>query len=117
MSGEVGNPRWQKGQSGNPSGRPKENEDVRLAKELARAKCPDAIRKLVELMDSADDKVKLAACNSVLDRGIGKAMQQVEHTGQIGFFDMLATALLSQQGENVSGIEAGAPEGSSGSIQ
>lgn len=68
---------WVKGQSGNPSGRKKEDEHVQQAKELARAKCPDAVMKLIALMDSADEKVSLAACNSVLDRGIGKPLQAI----------------------------------------
>lgn len=68
---------WVKGQSGNPSGKPKEDAAVREAKELARAKSPDAVLKLIALMDSADEKVSLAACNSVLDRGLGKPVQAI----------------------------------------
>ena len=118
MAGVDGNPRWVKGVSGNPSGRPKEDALVREAKDLARAKCPAAIERLVQLMDSADEKVSLAACNSVLDRGIGKPLQAVEHTAQGGFFDMLAMALITQQaGVDGSGTEAGAPEGGGSSVQ
>lgn len=77
MSGVDGNPRWQKGVSGNPSGRPKDTPEVREAKDLARAKCPDAVRRLVELMGSKDEKVSLAACQSILDRGMGRPVQAI----------------------------------------
>jgi hypothetical protein len=60
------------GKSGNPGGRPKENAEV---KALARSHCKVAVEKLAALMDSADEKTSLAACNSILDRGLGKPAQ------------------------------------------
>lgn len=60
---------FEPGKSGNPGGRPKENAEV---KALARAHCKVAVEKLAALMDSADEKTSLAACNSILDRGLGK---------------------------------------------
>ncbi len=61
------------GQSGNPSGRPKESPSVeaRAAKHI-----PAAIRAIVDLMqNSKDDRIRLAAAKEILDRGIGKSKQ------------------------------------------
>jgi hypothetical protein len=63
------------GQSGNPSGRPKEAAEV---KALARSHSKTAVEKLVELMlSSADERTVIAACNSILDRGLGKPAQAI----------------------------------------
>jgi hypothetical protein len=84
MSGDVSTPGcWKPGVSGNPSGRPKEGPEVREAKELARAKSVEAIRRLVQLMESRDEKVSLAACNSILDRGLGRPSQAMELSGEL----------------------------------
>jgi hypothetical protein len=71
---------FQKGQSGNPGGRPKECAEV---KELAREYGPEAIAKLVELMRGEDARVAKAAVDSLLDRGFGKPSQSVEMTAEI----------------------------------
>lgn len=65
---------FEPGKSGNPGGRPKENAEV---KALARSHCRAAVEGLVALMASEDEKTRLAACNSVLDRGLGKPAQVV----------------------------------------
>lgn len=61
---------WKPGQSGNPGGRPKIPDEV---KEALKAATPRAVARLVELMESADERVAIQACNSILDRSIGKA--------------------------------------------
>ena len=58
-----------KGQSGNPGGRPKENAEV---KRLAREQGVAAIAKLAALMNSEDERIVVAACQALLDRGFGK---------------------------------------------
>jgi hypothetical protein len=63
---------FEKGQSGNPGGRPKENAEV---KALARSHGVAAVQKIVGLMNSADEKTVLAACQALLDRGFGKPAQ------------------------------------------
>jgi hypothetical protein len=66
---------WKPGQTGNPTGKNKPGPkplpyDVRKA--LADA-LPKAIATLVELMNhSRDDRVRLAAANSLVDRNLGK---------------------------------------------
>lgn len=63
-----------KGQSGNPSGRPKEDAEV---KALARSFGPEAINKLAELMRGDNPKVASSAAIALLDRGFGKPAQVI----------------------------------------
>ncbi len=65
---------FQPGQSGNPSGRPK--EDQRL-KEMARAKTAEAFAVVVAAMSDPDKRIALAAAQTVLDRGYGKPAQAI----------------------------------------
>jgi hypothetical protein len=60
---------FKKGKSGNPGGRPQVRGEVR---ELAQSKAPRAFKRLVELMESKDQRVAMAASNAVLDRAYGK---------------------------------------------
>ena len=67
------------GVSGNPSGRPKMNPEV---KAILKAASPDAARALVELLDSENEKIKLLAAQDILDRTQGKAIQMQDvHIG------------------------------------
>ena len=60
---------WQPGQSGNPAGHSGEyGATIRLAQRAA----PKAMRRLIELMDSEDERVAAVACNAILDRAFGK---------------------------------------------
>ena len=68
--------RFAPGQSGNPSGRPKRDEDIAA---LARAHTEDAIAVLVSIAENpkANDNARISAANSLLDRGHGKPPQAV----------------------------------------
>lgn len=77
---------FQKGKSGNPSGRPKVDFEVR---EAARLHGSAAITKLIEIMEGEDRRLALAAAQAILDRGYGKPVQGVEMTGADGA-DLLA---------------------------
>ena len=70
MKTTVGTP-FEKGKSGNPGGRPKVIGEVR---ELAREHTQDAIDTLARIMKStkAPPAARVAAANSLLDRGYGK---------------------------------------------
>src|SRR5262249_41746031 len=63
-----------KGVSGNPSGRPKQDQTVT---ELARSYCPRAIEVLAAIMDDpkATATARAMAAERILDRGLGKPLQ------------------------------------------
>lgn len=67
--------RWEKGQSGNPGGRPKGHGDLR---ELARQYTEDALKALVEICRNGENEgARVAAANAILDRGWGKPTMAV----------------------------------------
>ena len=70
----VGRP-FVKGQSGNPSGRPRIVGELR---DLARAHAPAAIQELARLaLKAKSETARIAAIRELLDRGFGKPTQFV----------------------------------------
>lgn len=72
--------KFQKGQSGNPNGRPK--IDPQVKKEIDRifqAASVEAARRLIAIAQNTyKDETALKACIHILDRVLGKPEQQVE---------------------------------------
>jgi hypothetical protein len=63
---------FRRGVSGNPGGRPKLEADIRR---LAQAHGPAAIRRLVQLLGSDNERVAVTAAIVLLDRAYGKPSQ------------------------------------------
>ena len=97
MSGKVGNPGWQKGQSGNPGGRRK--ADYRI-KDLALKKCPWALERLEEIASqNADLRAAHAACMGILAYGVGKPTQPIDLSAKDGSLaQMFRNAVRSANG-------------------
>jgi hypothetical protein len=70
--------RFRKGQSGNPSGRPKVEGEVR---NLARKYSRTAVRRLAQLMKSKNERVAVAAATALLDRAWGRPAQALTGPG------------------------------------
>lgn len=84
-----------KGQSGNPSGRPKAEATLR---DLARTHTETALKTLVQIMRNKrySPQARAYAANSVLDRGYGKPAQSVDLTNSDG---SLASAWAAAKAE------------------
>jgi hypothetical protein len=83
--GEVAKGKWEKGKSGNPAGRPKDQRNITTLKndlELAvREKLTPAIvtrvvNRMVEIATKGEDKVAVTAGKAILDMAISKAAVQ-----------------------------------------
>lgn len=80
---EYGNPKWQKGVSGNPSGRPKKDRVVALLVSAKTKQGEELVDFLLSVMRGQIEGTttdKLHACKMLLDRGWGKAPESIEHT-------------------------------------
>jgi hypothetical protein len=63
---------WRPGQSGNPGG---VGGQLREAQRLAKQSTPKAIRRLIDMLDSKDDRVVVVAANALWDKAGGKVME------------------------------------------
>lgn len=70
--------KFEKGKSGNPSGRRKEDPEL---KELAKAHTKEALDRLVYWMQSDNPKASVQAALAILERGHGKPAQEIDVKG------------------------------------
>lgn len=86
MPFKKGNPHaFKHGQSGNPAGRPKVDEDAR---ELAKAHSVEAVQGLIKILRTGEsDSVKLSAACRILDQALGRPKEQkdVDVKGGLNF--------------------------------
>jgi Family of unknown function (DUF5681) len=88
---------FQKGQSGNPGGRPKELIGIQ---ELARSHAELAIATLVKVASKGrSESARVAAAESLLNRGFGRPPQALHHS--------LTTTGMAQETATLKVIEAG----------
>ena len=87
------NGQFPKGQSGNPGGRPRDEQKVA---ELARSYTREAIETLAELMRSGnEERVRGMAAQALLDRGWGKPKVEVVADGAGSYIEALR--LINEQ--------------------
>jgi hypothetical protein len=86
--------RWRPGQSGNPSGH---SGEYGVAIKLAQRAAPYAVRRLIELMDSEDERVAAVACNSILDRALGKPKPVEEQKSDKSDMEARLAAMTREQ--------------------
>jgi hypothetical protein len=75
MANRTGRGQWQKGQSGNPTGRPKLPAEM---KEMFQAKAPEAFEVLCKHLHANDPKVSVTAAKEILDRAYGRPVQSID---------------------------------------
>jgi hypothetical protein len=75
---------WLPGRSANPGGRPGVPEVI---KTRLRQLSPEAVKRLGELLNSADERIQLEAAKAILDRHLGRPAIQADislHRGIAG---------------------------------
>jgi len=94
---------FKKGQSGNPSGR---NKSEAAALHRIKGLTFRAIDRMGKLMESDNETVALNAAKDILDRGLGKAKQNVAVDVQHSLSDMHLAALkvLSERARIAQGL-------------
>ena len=75
---------FQPGKTGNPGGRPKKTEEERTLEAMCKAKTPEALATILEIMEKGDnERARLSAAQYIVDRGWGKAKESVELSGSV----------------------------------
>jgi hypothetical protein len=71
---------WKKGQTGNPTG----TNHISTLRGLAAKHSPRALARIVELMESDDERVAMAASKEILDRAFGRPGAAEDENGPKG---------------------------------
>jgi len=94
---------FEAGKSGNPNGRPKTPESVKLAFSSMMPLALAAMRKILDGTDTdakASDRIK--AADIVFDRNLGKAVETVNMESQVNYVD--TSKLTDEQKEAIARI-------------
>ena len=94
MAGKRGNPKWQKGVSGNPIGKKPDSPQLKglieRCKEFVEKEGVDALIDLAK--DTADRKLQLAALIYITNRGFGAPTDKLAVEGKVTLEQIIASA-------------------------